>query len=70
MYVYPVPCVPYITRGADGAEEVSHVVYRRVPDIRSVIVNLDRYHTTNRPAARANEKGPLTDGCLIILVVW
>ena len=29
--------------------------YRRVPDIRSIIVNLDCYHTTNRPAACANE---------------
>ena len=40
---------------------------RRVPDIRSVIVNLDRYHTTNRPAA--NEKGPLTGGCPISSMV-
>ena len=28
-----------------------------------IIVNLDRYHTTNRPAAHANEKVPLTGGC-------
>ena len=37
-------------------------VIRRVPDIRSIIVNLDRYHTTNRPAARVNENGPVTGG--------
>ena len=43
--------------------------YRRVPDIRSNIVNLDRYHTTNRPATRANENGPATGGCLISSMV-
>ena len=42
---------------------------RRVPDIRSVIVNLDRYHTTNRPAARANKNGPVTGGCPISSMV-
>ena len=42
---------------------------RSVPDIRSVIVNHDRYHTTNRPTARANEKGPLTGGYLISSMV-
>ena len=40
-------------------------VLRRVPDIRSIIVNLDRYHTTNRPAACANENWPVTGGCSI-----
>ena len=38
---------------------------RRVPDICSIIVNLNHYHTTNRPAARANENGPVTGGCPI-----
>ena len=42
---------------------------RRVSDIRSVIVNLDRYHTTNRPASRANENGPVTGGCPISSMV-
>ena len=32
-------------------------------------VNVDRYHTTNRPAARAKEKGPLTGGCPISSMV-
>ena len=45
------------------------IVIRRVPDIRSIIVNLDRYHTTNRPAARANENGPVTGGCPISSMV-
>ena len=49
-------------------EKVCELI-RRVPDIRSVIVNLDRYHTTNRPAAHANEKGPLTGGCPISSMV-
>ena len=31
-------------------------IYRRVPDIRSIIVNLARYHTTNRLAELANTK--------------
>ena len=43
--------------------------FRRVPDIRSIIVNLDRYHTTNRLAARANENGPVTGGCPISSMV-
>ena len=43
---------------------------RRVPDIlRSIIVNLDRYHTSNRLAARANENGPVTGGCPISSMV-
>ena len=32
-------------------------------------VNIDRYHTTNRPAARANENGPVTGGCPISSMV-
>ena len=40
-------------------------IYRIVPDIRSIIVNLARYHTTNRLAAHANENGPVTGGCPI-----
>ena len=47
----------------------SYYVYRRVPDIRSVIVNLDRYHTTNRLAAYANVNGPVTGGCPISSMV-
>ena len=43
--------------------------YRRVPDIRSIIVNLDRYHTTNRLATHANENGPVTGGCPISSMV-
>ena len=42
--------------------------YRRVPDVRFVIVNLDRYHTTNRPAACANEIRPFQ--LAVLLVVW
>ena len=32
-------------------------------------MNLDRYHTTNRLAACANENGPVTGGCPIISMV-
>ena len=45
--------------------KVKSYIHRRVPDIRSIIVNLDRYHTTNRLAARVNENGPVTGGCPI-----
>ena len=44
-------------------------VYRRVPDIRSIIVNLARYHTTNWLAAHANENGPVTGGCPVSSMV-
>ena len=44
-------------------------IYRIVPDIRSIIVNLARYHTTNRLAAHANENGPVTGGCPISSMV-
>ena len=42
---------------------------RTVPDIRSITVNLDHYHTTNRLAAHAKEKGPVTGGCPISSMV-
>ena len=44
-------------------------VKRRVPDIHSVTVNLDRYHTSNRLAAHTNENGPVTGGCPISSMV-
>ena len=44
-------------------------MYNCIPDIRFIIVNLDRYHTTNRPVARANENGPVTGGCPISSMV-
>ena len=48
-----------------------HVVNnnRRVPDIRSIIVHLDRYHTTNKPAAHANENGPLQVAALLLYLM-
>ena len=49
-------------------EQLGSGALRRVPDIRFIIVNLDRYHTTNRPAARANEIRALQ--LAVLLVVW
>ena len=40
-----------------------------MPDIRFITVNLDHYHTTNRLAAHAKERGPVTGGCPISSMV-
>ena len=38
---------------------------RTVPDIRSITVKVDRYHTSKRLAAHAKENGPVSGGCPI-----
>ena len=48
---------------------LKNVDFRTVPDIRSITVNLDHYHTSNRLAAHAKEKGPVTGGCPISVMV-
>ena len=50
-------------------DDVGDRYKRTVPDIRSITVNLDHNHISNRLAVHAKEKGPVTGGCPISSMV-